>query len=156
MSAHLHWDVPESARASVAALTDEHVRRAVEEALTVGERPTLEVSVVFVSDDALTALHGRFLDDPTPTDVITFDLEGDDEGGPGGELYVSVDAAHRCAPEHDWPVENELLLYVVHGTLHLCGFDDHDEEDRKAMRRAEARVFGRLGVSIDVTRHERQ
>lgn len=112
------------------------------------------VAVIFVSDDALCELHDRFLGDDSPTDVITFDLGDDGDGGPAAELYVSVDAAVRCAHEHALTVENELLLYVAHGTLHLCGFDDHEQEERRAMRLAEVRVLATLGVELDRARHE--
>lgn len=156
MTAHIHWDVAEELRAQVGKVSDESVENAVVEALREGQREGLALSVVFVTDEALKGLHGRFLDDNSPTDVMTFDLGDEEDGGPAGELYVSVEAALRCAPTYSWPVENELLLYVVHGTLHLCGYDDHDEEERRAMRLAEARVLQRLGHSIDHERHEQQ
>ncbi len=158
MTAQIHWDVTEASRARLSGVSDRDAERAVESALKEGGREGLEVSVVFVSDEALCELHGRFLDDDSPTDVITFDLSDDvdsEGGGPGAELYVSVDAAVRCAAEHSLTVDNELLLYVAHGTLHLCGYDDHDEEERRAMRLAEVRVLARLGIELDRAHHER-
>ena len=154
MTAQVHWDVTRESRERLGEFSDELVRRAVEAALAEGERDRLEVSVVFVSDEALCAMHDRFLGDDSPTDVITFDLSDEGEG-PGAELYVSVDAAVRSCGDHGLAVENELLLYVVHGTLHLCGCDDHDVEDRRAMRRAEVRVLHSLGIELDSAKHER-
>lgn len=155
MTTTVHWDVSEKSRARLRNFTDQAVERAVEAALVEGARESLEVAVIFVSDAALCELHGRFLDDESPTDVITFDLGDDEEGGPNAELYVSVDAAVRCASAQQLTVENELLLYVAHGTLHLCGHDDHDVEERRAMRLAEVRVLATLGIELDRARHER-
>lgn len=155
MTVSVHWDVPEESRARFRPFAGELVERTVAAALSEGGREGLEVAVIFVSDAALCELHGRFLDDESPTDVITFDLGDDEDAGPNAELYVSVDAAARCAAEHQLTVENELLLYVAHGTLHLCNHDDHDVEERRAMRLAEVRVLAALGIELDRARHER-
>jgi probable rRNA maturation factor len=98
--------------------------------------PEGELSIVFVSDEELAGLHDEFLDDPTVTDVITF--EGDPLCGSAGEICVSVDRAIEVAAELKVPVEQELALYVVHGYLHLAGFDDLKPELKRVMRRAEA------------------
>lgn len=151
MTVEIAWDVPPEARSTL-GIGDAEVTAACLAALRVGERVGLELSVVFVGDETLCELHERFLDDPSPTDVLTFDLSDPGEG-PAGELYVSLDAAHRRAAEFGLTVDNELLLYVVHGTLHLCGFDDHDEDERRAMRAAEVRALEAVGVEIDAARH---
>lgn len=131
-------------RSAPAALaTDRQIAAAVRAALEHGARPGLAVEVVIVADDELAALHARFLDDPTPTDVITFDLD-DDLGGPAAELYVSAERAVDVARRRGLDARRELLLYVVHGTLHLCGHDDHERGDRARMRRAERAVLARL------------
>ena len=151
MTILVDWKLDESTEPFVA---DEEIRRAVAAALRHGERSELQVQVVLCSEQALTALHERFLDDATPTDVITFDLGDDEDDDPSAEIYVSVDMAKRVAAEYSQSVENELLLYVVHGTLHLCGFDDHEQEERRRMRLAEASVFEALGIPFDRARHE--
>jgi probable rRNA maturation factor len=100
--------------------------------------PTTELSVVFLTDPALAQLHADFLADPTPTDVITF--EGDPTQGTAGEICVSVDAAIReVGPRRDFSAE--LTLYLVHGWLHLAGFDDLLPAKKRQMRRAEARAM---------------
>lgn len=138
--------------AGAPALPDERVLAAVEQALAEGGRPGIELSVVFVSDEELARLHDELLDDPSTTDVISIDL-GDDGDGPAGELYVSVDRARAVAGELGASVERELLLYVVHGVLHLCGHDDLEPRAARRMRAAEARVLERLGVPLDPERH---
>jgi len=121
------------------------VRRAVAAALEVGagDWPQRELSIVFVDDADLAQMHADWLNDPTLTDVITFDLR-DDPSGPAGELYVSVERALAVAARRQASPLRELLLYVVHGVLHLCGFDDHEAADRRRMRAAERRAFARL------------
>jgi probable rRNA maturation factor len=131
-------------------LDDAAVAAAVEAALSYGGRGGLSVGVVLLDDPALCALHQRWFDDPSPTDVISFDLTSDgendlDPGGPQAELYVSVDCARRTAGELGTDAARELALYLVHGALHLCGFDDGAPSERSRMRAAEAAVLGNLG-----------
>ena len=65
-----------------------------------------------------------------------------------GEIVVSVDTAQRCAAEAGWSGAAELLLYVIHGALHLAGHRDKSEQDAVKMKAAEARVLAELGVEI--------
>lgn len=98
-----------------------------------------ELSLVFLTDAALARLHADFLDDPTTTDVITF--EGDATLGTAGEICVSADTAAAYARHHRRDFSAELTLYVVHGWLHLAGHDDLEPAKKRAMRRAEARAM---------------
>jgi probable rRNA maturation factor len=132
-------------------LTDQAVRRIARAALAFGKRPGRALSVVFVSDRALARMHGRWLGDGAPTDVITFDLAEGAAGGPIGELYVSVERALVESRRRGVRPERELALYVVHGVLHLCGYDDHGPTDRRRMRAAERRVLEDLGFEHDPT-----
>lgn len=126
---------------------------AVEAALRQGGREGLDVDVVVVSDETLARLHGEWLGDDSHTDVIAFDLGGEDEG-PQGEIYVSFDRARERAVVRGVVLERELVLYSVHGTLHLCGYDDHDVDERSRMRRAERTVMEVLGYPPDDAPHE--
>lgn len=135
------WDVRDR------PLSDRAVRAAVRAALDHGGRAGIEVEIALVSDRRLAAIHGRFLGDPSVTDVISFDLEeaeGGSEGGAAAEIYVSVDRARRVARERGCSTAEELRLYLVHGALHLCGFDDRRPRDRTRMRAAEAFVLSVL------------
>lgn len=140
-AAEVSWDVP-----GPRLLSDAEVRAAVAAALEHGRRPALSVAIVFVSDPRLAELHGLHLGDPSPTDVMAFDL-GASGFGPSGEVYVSVDRARAVARARDLAPDRELALYVVHGCLHLCGFDDHRARDRARMRAAERAVLARLGYA---------
>ncbi|MBC7369007.1 MAG: rRNA maturation RNase YbeY [Undibacterium sp.] len=105
--------------------------------------PPGELSLVFLSDPALAQLHATFLADSSMTDVITF--EGDPALGVAGEICVSVDTAAAYAKRHRRDFATELLLYVVHGWLHLAGYDDLQPAKKRFMRRAEARALRLLG-----------
>ena len=134
-------------------LSDQSVARAVQAALAHGGRPGTELAVTFVGEEFLTGLHEEHLADPSPTDVITFDL-GEIGRGPAGEIYVSVARAEQVAGERGGSPERELTLYVVHGVLHLCGFDDIAPDERARMRAAEAEVLLDLGFPPDSAPHE--
>jgi probable rRNA maturation factor len=101
--------------------------------------PPGELSIAFLTDDVLANLHGRFLDDPSTTDVITFDGNADMDSA--GEVCVSVDTAIQSARSRKIDFSRELLLYVVHGWLHLAGYDDLRPDRKRRMRAAEARAI---------------
>lgn len=112
-----------------------------------------ELSLVFLTDAALAGLHADFLGDPTTTDVITFEGEAcpclPATAGPAGEICVSVDTAARYARANDREFSTELTLYLVHGWLHLAGYDDLVPAKKRVMRRAEKsamRILDRAGV----------
>jgi len=110
-----------------------------------GGCPAGGLSLAFLTDAALASLHAEFLGDPSTTDVITF--EGAHEmGGPGmaGEICVSVDTAQAYAKKHRRVFAEELLLYVVHGWLHLAGYDDLQPAKKRRMRAAEKRAMALL------------
>jgi len=127
-------------------LSDAEVRAIASAALEHGGRPELELAVVFVSDAELARMHASHLGDPSPTDVLAFEL-GELGQGPGGEIYVSVERARAEAKLRGLPPERELALYVVHGCLHLCGHDDRAPRARARMRSAERAVLARLGFA---------
>lgn len=111
-----------------------------------------ELSVVFVSDETIAQVHADFMDDPTPTDVITFPANAEMESA--GEIIVSVDHAQSRALELGEPFSRELSLYLVHGWLHLAGYDDRKDADRAEMRLAEQRalsVLDQAGIGTGFT-----
>lgn len=114
--------------------------------------PAGELSLVFLTDSALARLHADFLDDSTATDVITF--EGDPALGTAGEICVSADMAAAYAKEQRRDFCAELTLYLVHGWLHLAGYDDLEPAKKRAMRRAEARAMRILQRERAVPRFE--
>ncbi len=105
----------------------------------LGGPPDGELSLAFFTDAVLADLHGQFLDDPTTTDVITF--EGEPAFGTAGEVCVSADTAAAFAQANGKVFAEELALYVVHGWLHLAGYDDLEPAKKRRMRAAEARAM---------------
>jgi len=95
-----------------------------------------KVVVALVDDATIAELHERYLDVAEPTDVLSF---------PHGEIVVSGDTARREAKARGIPPLHELVLYVVHGALHLAGHDDKNPKSCKRMRAAERRILDELG-----------
>lgn len=100
-----------------------------------------EASVTFVSDEEMCALHQIHFDDPTPTDCISFPMDGPEEAHYRvlGEVFVCPHTAITYATQNKLDPYRELTLYLVHGLLHLMGYDDIEEKDRLLMRAAETR-----------------
>jgi len=134
-------DVPRLTRAG-AARARQQLKVSRDNSAVPEPAPTGELSIVFLTDDALASLHAQFLNDPSCTDVITF--EGDTDAGSAGEICVSADTAERYAAEHQRDFSEELTLYVVHGWLHLVGYDDLKPLKKRRMRAAESRALALL------------
>ena len=119
---------------------------AINQTLLWREIPESEISVAIVSDDRIQEINKQFLDHDYATDVITFNLG--DKVGPQqlqGEIVISAETAARIGHEMETSLMTELVLYVVHGTLHLTGIDDQTPIDRAEMRRAEKTMMESLG-----------
>jgi probable rRNA maturation factor len=108
------------------------VRATAERALTALGRPDALLHVALVDDARMRRLHGRYRGQPTATDVMAFDVAGPGPVPLLGEVVVSAQTAARRARQLRVPVALEVDLLVVHGLLHLVGYDD--AEPRKARR----------------------
>lgn len=105
------------------------------------------ISIALVDDPTIHELNRRYLAHDWPTDVISFGLSGPDDDELAGELIVSAEMAARTARGSGVEPVSELALYLIHGLLHLCGFDDRTAEQAAAIRRREADHLARLGLS---------
>lgn len=106
-----------------------------------------QLSIAWVNDQVMARLHQEFSGVEGTTDVLTFDLRDDDDAAAlDGEIICCVDEAVRQAALRRHSPEQELLLYAVHGLLHLLGEDDHDEDDARQMHAREDELLGRLGI----------
>ena len=122
-------------------------RAAAEHARTSGSR----LSIVIVGDAEMRELNARFSRAAGTTDVLAFDLSDDGETGdegPAGEVIVNADVAIAEAAKRGKGALGELLLYVVHGVLHLGGYRDHSAAERRRMRRAEGEVMTKLRKTL--------
>jgi probable rRNA maturation factor len=104
-----------------------------------------EISIAVVDDPSIHQLNQEYLGHDYPTDCISFLFEADDDRLEG-EVVISADTAWRQAEKGGWPAEHELLLYLVHGMLHLCGLDDRTTELANQMRAAEQAMLRSLGI----------
>lgn len=118
------------------------LRKVVRATLLHVDRLDLPVSLLLTDDAEIARIHDDYLGDPTPTDVISFALDD------CAELVVSVQTARRVARAQGHTMRAEVALYVVHGLLHCCGFDDIAARDRKRMRIAEREVMTTLGLRV--------
>jgi probable rRNA maturation factor len=105
-----------------------------------------EISLAFVDNPTIHRLNQRYLQHDEPTDVLSFPLSEPGARRLVGELVLGVEVARAEAEAQRHDVQAELALYVIHGLLHLCGHDDHDEEDARAMRARERHYLGVLGL----------
>lgn len=112
------------------------------------------LTLVVVDDQRMAALHDRYHADPSTTDVLSFDMreapaEGPPESSahppPEGDLVLCLDQARRQAERRGHDVRVELLLYALHGLLHLLGHDDHDMDAATRMHRREDELLSRAG-----------
>lgn len=136
----LHIDEPDP---PIARWLDEQFRRV----LSLCGVGRAEVSLVIVADDEMAQLHESYTGVPGTTDVLTFDLrESAGDACVEGEIILCLDEAKRQAGERNHPVRHELLLYAVHGLLHLLGEDDHDEAAYQRMHAREDALLRELGL----------
>jgi probable rRNA maturation factor len=131
------------------------VVRAVRMAL--GSRQCGNLTIAMVDDRDISRLHEQFMADPTPTDVLTFDLrDRPDDDVIDAEIIVSTETAERQARSFGADPGQELLRYAIHGTLHLIGFDDRTPAQRRRMRREENRILAALADEIEGGRRGRR
>lgn len=107
--------------------------RAARAALRAEGMRNAELSLTFLGDRAIAAMNRRHLGHRGTTDVISFRLSPPTSDAPVmGDIYVGVDVARRAARERRIPLREELVRLVVHGTLHVLGYDHPDGEARLA------------------------
>ena len=122
------------------------LRRQLRRAHAILSPPLRELSVALVNDVRMGELHEQFMGIKGPTDVLTFELDHDARGHvTSGEAIVCVPEARRQAKERGIELRMELLLYALHGMLHLCGFDDRTDLGFRTMHRREDDILTQLG-----------
>ena len=127
-------------------LEDGRLRDAVRIVLERESVARARISLAVVDDPTIRRVHREYLEEDEPTDVLSFLLDRSEDGREG-EVIVSGQTAASAAPAYGWTPEDELLLYVIHGALHLTGGDDSTPEAREAMRRREQAHLARFGVT---------
>ncbi len=105
-----------------------------------------DISIALMSDSEIRELNSKHLSHDHATDVISFDLTSRDDFLEG-EIIASVETADREAIEHGWQGDDELLLYIIHGMLHMVGLRDKKPKETKVMREAEEHYLGQFNLT---------
>lgn len=110
-----------------------------------------ELAVAIVDDAEMTRLHAQFLDIAETTDVLTFDLGCDRRRGLlDAQIVICADEARRVAGPSRAAIGAELALYVLHGVLHLAGYDDAAPAAARRMAARQRQLLDRLGIATAV------
>ncbi len=105
-----------------------------------------EISLAFVDNATIHRLNRQYLDHDEPTDILTFPSCAPGARQLAGQLVIGVEVAKAAAAERGHDVQAELALYLIHGLLHLCGFDDKTRSAAAEMRRRERHYLSKLGL----------
>jgi probable rRNA maturation factor len=138
----------------VIELANQSLRLTDEKRLREGIRTVLmgeglqgaNISLAVVDDSTIQEINRRFLNHDRPTDVLSFTLQ-QGAGFVEGEIIVSADTAAQSADRFGWTPDDELLLYAIHGALHLVGYDDQSAVNQTAMRQREIFYLNQFGLS---------
>ncbi len=109
-----------------------------------------KIGLAFVDNAHIHRLNKQFLDHDEPTDVLTFPYSGAKAKTLEGEVVIGYEVAAEYAADRGHAVDRELLLYVVHGCLHLCGYDDTTAKAARQMRAKEREYLAKLNLP-DIT-----
>jgi len=128
--------------------TKSSLKKLVQEIIRFENQSCHEVTLHLISDKQMRQLHADYFDDPSPTDCISFPLDGPEEIHYRilGEVFVCPDTAIEFVKKSGGNAEIETALYIIHGLLHLMGYDDIKPTDRALMRAAEKKHLDNLSV----------
>ena len=115
-------------------------RKWIKETISDQGKTLARIGYHFISDDALHALNVRHLEHDTLTDILTFPYS---ENPIEAEIFISVDRVSENAQDNATPFLNELRRVMIHGVLHMCGWQDHTPQDKTRMRAQEDHYLSR-------------
>jgi probable rRNA maturation factor len=144
-SANTDFVVALANQQSIHAIDGDQLMAAARSVLSESEFKSAAISLAVVDDATIHELNRRYLDHDWPTDVLGFVLD-DHNGHLEGEVILSADTAVEAAREAGWSTAAEHVLYVIHGMLHLVGYDDKSPAAAERMRAAESRHLRRFGI----------
>ncbi len=129
-------------------IKDSKIKHVVKEVL--GKKSnSAKLSFAFVDNDEIKRLNKEYFDSDDVTDVIAFPLDNH-KNALNGEIVVSVEIAVDTAVKENVDVEGEIILYVVHGLLHLLGYSDVDSDDAVIMHEKESNILKTLGYNMPI------
>ncbi len=110
------------------------------------KRRSIELDIVFLNDNSIRYFNKRYKHKDRATDVLSFDL------GPCGQILISSDTALRNSAIFDTSFEEEIILYVIHGILHLFGYNDETTAQKNRMSEKENRILKKLCVKLNFSK----
>ena len=116
----------------------------------------LELGFHFVGPNEMARVHEQFMSVPGSTDVITFDHGSKAPSKIHGEIFICIEDAIAQAKEFGTIWQSEVARYMIHGFLHLQGFDDINPEDRRKMKKEENRLLGRAAREFNLRQLEKR
>jgi probable rRNA maturation factor len=120
------------------------LRRLVHQVLRAEEVTSARIVLAFVDNNVIHRVNREHLKHDYPTDVITFPYASD-PNSIHGEIVISTEFAASQAPRYGHSVEHEVMLYIIHGLLHLVGYDDHEARDARRMKRRQEQLLEEWG-----------
>ena len=139
------FDVELSNRQDLVPIDEDQIQSAVRRVLRGEGVTTARVGIAVVDDDTIRQLNRRYLNHDCATDVLSFELDGRSDGL-DGDIMISAEMAAMTAHQYGWDASDELLLYAVHGTLHLIGYRDNTDYSRAVMRERECNYLAGYGL----------
>jgi len=134
-----------SRRCDCVRISQAEIKRVAAEVMRRLGRRRYSLSVALLDDAAMSELHWRYRRRRGPTDVLSFDLRDEGNGSLDGQIVLSAETARREGRRRRIAAKRELLLYLVHGILHLAGYDDGSPEQADRMHRKEDSLLSALG-----------
>lgn len=126
------------------------IKKVVRSILKV-EKKDAELNIVFIDNKRIKEINKTFLGHNYATDVLSFAYhEPSRKNNISGEIIVSVEMATKLAQKRGYSVEGEIVLYLIHGLLHLLGYNDRQKSDAKKMHQREGELLSNLGYRVPV------
>ena len=120
----------------------------------IGKPRDTELEVIFLADKAIRPINKTYKRRDAPTDVLSFKLDRDEFGSRKflGEIFISIDRAKENSRRFKADFKEEIVLYVIHGILHLFGYDDEDAASKRRMSKKEKEILGYLCKREDLSK----
>ena len=125
-------------------VSEASLRRLVEFVAAAEDCGIDSIDVAIVDADEIASLNSRYLGKDEVTDVLSFDISEANSSGIIAQIVVCGDVAAEVGPSHDLSGDDELMLYIIHGLLHLMGYDDAEAEQAERMKTRQEELLAKF------------